>query len=220
MKKALYMFLLVSMLLIVPNAGFAQTPFDDIQSHPASADIEAVYKKGIMIGTAAGKFSPEAFVDRAQLVVCLVRTFDLNLDGLEFVKEPVPSDIFDDVESDLWYSDVSMVAWYNNIFHISDRKFKPFQPVSRIEVASAVANSFAAKKLSVVTTEMWPNYLDLTTLTEEQQSAVSFVFNTSIMRYAGSEFKPDEKITRAELAAILNRTLNTLALAMPVQGDP
>jgi Tol biopolymer transport system component len=220
MKKALFMFLLLSMLLVVPNAGFAQTPFDDIQSHPASADIEAVYEKGIMIGTAANKFSPEAFVDRAQLAVCLVKTFDLNLDGLELVKEPVPSDIYDDVESDLWYSNASMVAWYNNIFHIPDRKFNPHQPVTRIEAASAIADSFAAKKLSVVTTLMWPNYLDMTTLTEEQQSAVGFVFNTSIMRYPGSEFKPDEKITRAELAAILNQTLNTLAVAIPVQGDP
>ena len=73
MKRALFVFLLVSTLLIAPHAGFARTPFDDIQSHQASADIEAVYEKGIMIGTADTKFSPEEFVDRAQLAVCLDR---------------------------------------------------------------------------------------------------------------------------------------------------
>ena len=41
MKRALFMFLLVSILLITPHTVFAQTPFDDIQSHQASADIEA-----------------------------------------------------------------------------------------------------------------------------------------------------------------------------------
>ncbi|TEB10777.1 S-layer homology domain-containing protein [Pelotomaculum propionicicum] len=216
MKRALFMFLLVSILLIAPYAGFARTPFDDIQSQ-ASADIEAVYEKGIMIGTASNKFSPDEFVDRAQLAVCLVKTFDLNYDDLKFVKAPVPSDLYDDVEDNIWYSKASMIIGYNKIFNIADRKFRPHEAVTRAEAASAIADSFAAKKLSVITTMMWPDYLDTTNLSQKQQSDISFVFNTGIMRYTGNEFKPDEKITRAELATILNRTLKTLAVATPAQ---
>lgn len=66
---------------------------------------------------------------------------------------------------------------------------------------------------------MWPNYLDITDLTQKQQSDVCFVFNTSIMRYPGNEFKPDQQITRGELASILNRTLQTLAVATPGDQD-
>ena len=43
-----------------------------------------------MIGTAADKFSPDTFVDRAQLAVCLVRTFDLNYDYLKLKKHLSP----------------------------------------------------------------------------------------------------------------------------------
>ncbi|ATW25095.1 S-layer homology domain-containing protein [Candidatus Formimonas warabiya] len=217
MKRALFMFLLVSILFIAPQAGFAQTPFDDIQSHQASADIEAVYEKGIMRGTSVNKFSPDEFVDRAQLAVCLVKTFNLNYDDLKFIKAPVPSDLYDDVEDNIWYSEASMVMGYHKIFNITNRKFRPHEAVTRIEAASAIADSFAAKKLSVISTMMWPNYLDTTNLTPKQQSDISFVFNTSIMRYTGNEFKPEERITRAELATILNQTLKTLAVAMPAQ---
>ncbi|MDD2554444.1 MAG: S-layer homology domain-containing protein, partial [Desulfotomaculaceae bacterium] len=78
MKRALCGVILAVTLLIAPGAGFARTPFDDIQSSPALADIEAVYEQGLMLGTGDNKFSPDDIVDRAQLAVCLVRTFDLN----------------------------------------------------------------------------------------------------------------------------------------------
>ncbi|HBC92182.1 MAG TPA: hypothetical protein DCZ10_04555 [Pelotomaculum sp.] len=217
MKRVLFMFLLAATLLIAPEAGLARTPFDDIASHQALADIEAVYEKGIMIGTADNKFSPDEIVDRAQLAVCLVKTFNLNYDDLDFVKAPVPSDLYDDVDNDAWYSQASMIIGYEQILPISDRKFKPHEAVTRADVASAITGSFAAKKLSVITTMMWPNYLDTTDLTQEQQSDISFVFNTGIMRYAGNEFGPEREITRVELAAILNRTLQTLAVASPIQ---
>jgi len=132
-------------------------------------------------------------------------------------KAPVPADLYDDVENNSWYGKAAMIIGYNNIFNISDRKFKPHEAVTRAEAASAIADSFAAKKLSVVTTMMWPDYIDTTNLTQKQQSDISFVFNTSIMRYTGNEFRPDEKITRTELATILNQTLKTLAAATPAQ---
>lgn len=216
MKRTLCSVILAATLLIAPAAGFAQTPFDDIQSSQALTDIEAVYEKGIMLGTADNKFSPDDIVNRAQLAVCLVRTFDLNNHDLQL---PVPSDLYDDVENNMWYSAAATIAGYNNIFDFTDRKFKPREAVTRAEAASAIADSFIAKKLSVITTEMWPNYLDITNLTQKQQSDICFVFNTSIMRYPGNEFKPEQNISRAELAAILNRTLQTLAVAVPADQE-
>jgi len=212
MKRALCGVLLAAALLIAPGAGLAQVPFDDVQSSQVLADIEAVYQKGIMFGTGDNKFSPDTIVDRAQLAVCLVRTFDLNCDDLQFVKEPAPSDLYDDVENDTWYSTAAMITGYNNIFDIEGREFNPQEAVTRMEVASAIANSFAAKKISVVTTLIWPDYVDIADLTQKQRSDINFIFNTGIMRYEGNEFKPNEKITRAELATILNRTLQVLAL--------
>jgi Trm5-related predicted tRNA methylase len=123
------------------------------------------------------------------------------------------------VENNLWYSQASMITGYEQIFTIADRKFKPHEAVTRAEIASAINDSFKAKKLSVITTMMWPDYLDITNLTPKQQSDISFVFNAGIMRYHGSEFGSDKTITRAELATILNQTLKTLAVATPAQEN-
>ncbi len=213
MKKVLFLFTMVLALLMAPQAGLAQTPFDDIQLHQSITDIDAVYQKGIMVGTAENKFSPDTLVDRAQLAACLVRTFGLNIDDLKFVKKPEPSDLYDDVANNQWYGEDSMIVGYYSIFDTNDRKFKPGEAVTRTEVASAITGSFAAKKLSVITTMIWPDYIDTTSLTQKQQSDIGFVFNAGIMRYTGSQFKPDEKITRAELATILNQTLKTIAVA-------
>ena len=220
MKKVLLLFLLITALLMVPNMGFAQTPFTDIEGHLATADIEAIYEKSIMIGTASDKFSPDEYVNRAQLAVCLVKTFGLNYDDLRFIKKPMPSDLYDDVQNNQWYSDASMITGYNNIFNITERKFKPGEAVTRIELASAIVDSFTAKKLSVITTKMWPNYSDLANLPQKQQSDICFVFNAHIMKYTGNEFKPNDKVTRAELAAILNQTLKTIAVAEPYNETP
>ncbi|MDD3653148.1 MAG: S-layer homology domain-containing protein [Desulfotomaculaceae bacterium] len=214
MKKPIILLVLIASVMFASTC-FAQTPFIDIQTHQSLSDIEAVYSKGLMIGTAANVFSPDEYVNKAQLAVCLVRTFDLGYDHIQFTRPPVPSDFYDDVENDLWYSDASLAMAYNNIFDFPDRKFKPHQTVTRSEVASAIADSFKTKGIQVITTLMWPPYSDTDNLSDKQQSDIAFMYNTQIMKYPGNEFKPDEKITRAELATILNHALSTIAIAQP-----
>lgn len=218
MKKVLLLLMLFS-LLSVPNTCFAGTPFNDIAGHGAASDIEAVYNRGIMMGTANNQFSPGQYVTRAQLAVCLVKTFGLNYNHLQFIKEPVPSDLYDDVEAKQWYSEASMITGYNKVISFTGRKFNPGARVTRMDVASAITDSFQAKKLLVATTLMAPAYTDLGNLTNKQQSDIGFVFNTGIMRYTGSQFKPDNNITRAELAVILNQTLKTIEVATPYEGE-
>jgi len=57
-------------------------------------------------------------------------------------------------------------------------------------------------------------------LSSDENSALSFVFNTGIMKgLDNNTFAPDKPITRAELATALKRTLNTLEVAEPVMND-
>ncbi|GBF32056.1 hypothetical signaling protein [Desulfocucumis palustris] len=211
--KKIFLLFSVFVLLLMPGAVFAETPFSDVGKHEAAADIEALYKKGIMAGVANNKFNPDEYVTRAQLAVCLVKTFGLNYDNLNFVKKPVPSDLYDDVEAEQWYGEASMIIGYNNIFKSDGRKFQPDKVVTRMDVASSLADSFKAGNLSVITTLMAPTYSDMDNLTKKEMSDINFVFNTSIMRYEGSQFRPGNKITRAELATILNQTLKTIETA-------
>ncbi|MTI80897.1 MAG: protease complex subunit PrcB family protein [Firmicutes bacterium] len=210
-KKILF---LVLVIMLVPTSVFANSNFTDIKDHWAEHDIRAIYQEGIMKGTMSDVFSPDENVTRAQLAVILDRTFNFNYNHLRFIKEPKISDFYDDVSDGLWYSGAILDVSYNSIFNIKGRDFGPNEEVARIEVAEAIVNSFKAKNLSVSTTQIWPDFKDTNNLSKEQLSALAFTFNTGIMKgRSDSEFKPFAPITRAELAVVLNRTLETMALA-------
>lgn len=92
--------------------------------------------------------------------------------------------------------------------------------ITRIEVAKSIEKSFEAKKLSVMMTLMFPVYADTINLTPEESSALSFVFNTGVMKGRTREnFHPHEPVTKAELAAVFNRTLNLLEIAQPFEEN-
>lgn len=219
MKNKLFLCLLVT-LLLVPSIGFAQTPFTDVENHWAATDIEAVYQKGLMQGITSNQFDPESNITRAEMAVCLDRLFKFDYDDKKFIKQPAISDLYDDVEENSWYSDVALKCGLNNIFSTEDRKFQPNQPVNRIEAGSAIEKSLLAKNLGVITTMMWPVFEDTVNIPAEDQNVICFVVNARIMQgNDDDQFRPYDSITRAEFAAILNRTAQTLEHAFPITPD-
>lgn len=215
MQKKVLPFLLAIMLLL-PSFCFADTlPFKDVNGHWASKDIELAYQNGMLKGISSELFNPEGELTRAELAVCLDRIFDFNFDNIRFIKTPVVTDYFDDVSENLYYTQSVMEIGFYNILDIKERKFMPDQPVTRIEVASAIAKCFELKHLNVVTIQLWPEFKDI-----ETTPALAFVHNAGIMRgKSEGYFSPVAKITRAEVAAVLNRTMNTVKLAQPTANE-
>lgn len=113
-----------------------------------------------------------------------------------------------------------LTQYLDMIFHFDvnpDLGYPSDQEVSRMEAALAVHKSFEVKKLSVVTTELFPIFEDTMELTSVESGALSFIFNTGIMKGRDSNyFSPDATLTRAELATILVRSINTLKYAEPI----
>ena len=215
MKKILLPFILV-LLLLLPSFCFADTqPFKDVDGHWADKEIQLAYKNGIMQGVSTDLFNPEGKLTRAELAVCLDRIFDFNFDNLRFIKAPSPADYFDDVEENQYYSQSVMELGFFNVFDIQDRKFKPDEEVTRIEVAQTIAKCFEVKNLNIVTIQMWPQFNDIETTPD-----LAFIHNTGIMKGRGEGgFAPKAKITRAEFAAVLNRTMSTIKLALPNENE-
>lgn len=187
MSKKFIIIALVFAMCLFAGAAYTQTTpsttFVDIENHWAKEDIEAVYKKGIMVGISKNQFNPNGTVTQEELAAALTRLFELNKDQ---IKDPALANIFDE----------------------------PQKNATRIVAASAICKSFMVKELPVFTTLMWPVFLDTDTLNDDQFSALSFIYNSSIMRgYDTQEFKPHNSITRAELAVILNRTASTIEIA-------
>lgn len=112
---------LAVMLLSAASANGAETGFDDIASLPCETAVEALYGAGIVAGTTASTFSPEATLTRAQMATILVRAY-----GQEGTGE---GKTFADVPESHWaYSYIASALGL--IYGVSDTLFAPEDDVT------------------------------------------------------------------------------------------
>jgi len=229
MNRNLTWLLMLLFILTVPGGAWADTPVQatligaraaavDIQGHWAQQEIQTAIDRGMMVGTGLNSqgqciFSPEAAVSRAQLAAVLTRAFNLDYGDLRFIKQPLASDYYWDVDNKAWYADALVMCAVNDIFVGDGEEFQPNRNVTRIEVAQAVKRCFEAKKIDVVMIMMMPVYNDMRGLTQEETNALVFVSNTGIMKGDGdNNFRPRQAVKRAELARILNRCTSMMSV--------
>lgn len=227
MQRHLTWLMMLLFILTVPGGAWAETPDQatvtrasaaDIKGHWAQQEIQTVIDRGLMVGTGRDGqgqciFSPEAAVSRAQLAAVLTRTFNLDYGDKRFIKQPLASDYYRDVDNKAWYADALVMCAINDIFAGDGEKFQPGRSVTRIEVAQAVKRCFEAKKIDVVMIMMMPVYNDMKGLTQEETNALVFVSNTAIMKGDGDDnFRPQQSVKRAELARILNRCTSMMSV--------
>jgi len=211
--------LLVAVMLVFPGTASAASvhpDFSDTVGHPAGLHIQLVSNLGIMIGTGtdangAAIFAPSAMVSKAQLAVVLQRTFQLDYDHIRFIKQPVASDYYQDIPNESWYAEAVIMGAINNIFP-SGGNFAPDQAVSRLEVSQALYRSFQAKHISIPMIMLMPVFEDTAALTQEEMNAVVFVNNTGIMPGDAGLFRPNMKVQRSDLASVLGRCVDLMAL--------
>lgn len=215
--------LLVAMLILLVFPGIALAQLDpgdyiDIHGHWAEQDIQLLDQLGIMNGMGTNAqgfkvFAPESSVARAQLAKVLTDTFQLDYGQLRFIKQPAASDYYRDVENTSWYSNSVVMCAINQIFNpTGDYNFEPAADVTRIEMAGAIYRSFNAKGISIPMIRMMPVYNDTQDLYQDDMNALVFVSNTGIMRGDGQNFRPADRVTRAELARTINRCIELINL--------
>jgi len=220
MKKfSICLLMLLVVVFIFPGAGQAKlAPGDylDLKGHWAEQDILLLDQLGIMQGTGTNGqgykiFAPGSMVTRAQMAKVLTDTFQLDYGQLRFFKQPVASDYYRDVDNISWYANAVVMCAINEIFY-TGYDFEPAHNLTRIEAASAIYRSFNAKNISIPMIMMMPVYNDTNNLEQEDMNAMVFVSNTGIMKGDGQNFRPDDPLTRAELAKIINRCIELISL--------
>ncbi|MEQ8175435.1 MAG: protease inhibitor I42 family protein [Syntrophomonadaceae bacterium] len=201
MKKKVWACMMSGLLLLTfPGMGLAAS-FEDVDGHWAAPAINQVAGWGLMQGIAEGVFAPDMTVSRAQAATVLVNLFNLDWGGKQFIRQPLATDYYTDVSMNDWFAGSLVMCGINQIF--PNGSFYPDQAISRIDMASAIQKSFNAKGISVPMIMMMPVFQDTETLTNEQLQAIAFVNNTAIMKGQGQMFRPNDSMSRAELAQIL-----------------
>ncbi|MDD4587873.1 MAG: S-layer homology domain-containing protein [Heliobacteriaceae bacterium] len=178
-----------------PNFGpwLQHLAFSDTKNHWAVKDIARLVSTGLAAGTPDGRFDPDRGVTRAEAIYLLAQTLNLP---------PGASLPFIDVPPGHWAHDAATRAFRAGwLSGRPDGSLDLDQPVTRAEMALLVQkaygltlsqplyypdvpfNHFAARAIATLTTQGW------------------------VQGFEDGCFKPDQTVTRAEMAVLVAHTL-------------
>ena len=185
-----------------PDQPAATLPFTDVRRGDwFYDDVRYAYEKGIMTGTSAALFSPNAKLTRGMIVTILYR--------MENSPAVSAAPGFTDVKAGEWYS--AAVAWAaaNGIVTgYSETMFGPNDPVTREQLSAILYRYAIYKGMSAVTTEEnLSHFADGESISPYAVSAMNWAVGAGLINGADNRLLPGESASRAQVAAIIHRYL-------------
>ncbi|HIY37963.1 MAG TPA: S-layer homology domain-containing protein [Candidatus Agathobaculum merdigallinarum] len=183
----------------------ADLPFGDIASSAWYAEaVRYVYENGMMNGTSANTFSPNATTNRAMIVTILHR--------LE--NEPAASASgFMDVAAGSYYADAVAWAAANGIVNgVSETSFAPNAPVTREQLAAILYRYAQLKGYDVTASGSLNGYADASQTSSYAVAAMQWANAEGLISGISSTvLDPQGSATRAQVATILMRFCENIA---------
>ena len=177
-------------------------PFADVSgSDWFYNDVRYVYEKGIMDGTGADRFSPNAPLTRAMIVTILYR-----MAGSPSVSG---SSDFTDVAAGKWFAKAVAWAAANGIVNgYGSGLFGPNDPVTREQLAAILYRYAVYGGMTAVTLEEnLGSFADTAQLSAYAIQAMNWAVGQGLFNGSGSNLVPKAQATRAQVAAIIHRYL-------------
>lgn len=183
----------------------ADLPFGDIASSAWYAEaVRYVYENGMMNGTSANTFSPNATTNRAMIVTILYR--------LE--NEPAASASgFTDVAAGSYYADAVAWAAANGVVNgVSETSFAPNAPVTREQLAAILYRYAQLKGYDVTASGSLNGYADASQTSSYAVAAMQWANAEGLISGISSTvLDPHGSATRAQVATILMRFCENIA---------
>lgn len=170
-----------------------QVIFTDIIGHWAKDDIKALYESGIVNGVGDDIFEPERNVSRAEFTKMAVLTA-----GLETITE----NSFDDVCIYSWYAPYVGAAEKAGLVNGTDGKFMPQNGITRQEAAVILYRMLNTEGINISGEY---EFSDSANIADYAAEAVGAMAANGIITGYENQFYPQQFITRAESAAMINR---------------
>lgn len=183
--------------------------FPDIAFSDQITAIEALAARGIIDGKSDGNFDPEGSMTRAEFATIVVRALGLT---------PAANDTFTDVSASAWYAPyVGTASSFGLINGVGGGRFNPDGTITRQEAAVMVAR---AAELCGMDTEMdtaavrnmlaqFPDYMSSA---EWARAQLAFCYREGILSQTELNIRPQDAVTRAEVAQMLFNLLSSAEL--------
>ncbi|MEC1180677.1 S-layer homology domain-containing protein [Metasolibacillus meyeri] len=167
------------MALFVETAGYIAEDFKTYLPNPQNIHLsEAGYK------LVADLFLTELYY--------YLYDYETGFEEIEFLT-------FTDTEGHWAEEYISFIAMSGIMSGYEDGSFKPDQALKRVHVATIMGNV-----LGIEATQTAP-FKDISGYAEETQQKIAAVYETGIMRGNDNYLKPEEKVTRAQMALMMSR---------------
>ncbi|WP_442601707.1 S-layer homology domain-containing protein [Paenibacillus sp. KN14-4R] len=175
----------------------------------AATYIGKMKSKNVLAGFEDGSFRPNQPVTRVQAIVTAVRLMGLDNEAkaksldtkLHFKDAAVIDNQFK------WAKGYILVALEKGLFDATEENMQPDKPASRVWVSSLLVKSlgFQAEALQKMTTI--PDFTDANQIPAGALGYINVAVDHDIISgYPNGTFKPNNNVTRAEMAVLLDRT--------------
>lgn len=182
------------------EAPVSGLPFGDVKSADwFYNDVKYVYEKGMMAGTAADVFAPNATTTRAMIVTILYR-----LEGSPAV---TGTSAFVDVPAGQWYTDAVNWAAANQIVKgTSATTFAPNDSITREQMAAILYRYAQYKGYEVTKKADLSGYSDNGQVSTYAKDALAWANAAKLINgVTNTTLAPQGNATRAQVSAILHR---------------
>ena len=195
--------------LLLQAAG--AVTFTDVGDEYAWAKdaISSLAEQNIILGVSEGVYAPEDNVTRDQLAALTVRALGITGEVLE-----TPS--FTDVSQDTWSFEA--VELTKEFFGITEGKFEPDEPADRLTVASVLVNALNNQFPDLAYQDIAMEFTDIESLSAADREVIRKAAVSGIVNgYPDRTFRPEEDVTRAEVAVMIDRVMKVIETAQPTE---
>lgn len=199
--KKIFVILMASMMLfntlLMPTYAIQ---FSDLsEEHWAYENIMSLVERGVVNGYEDGTYKPSKTITRAEFFKLLMVS--------AYGEEGITSS--GDVSSH-WAMPYYNVAEYNGLLMDGTSSENLNDSITRLEMAVVLAKTtFAQNIMKSISGEIEPvEFIDIDNLSEENQLYINHVADLGLINgYEDKSFKPNNNMTRAEVATVINRYL-------------
>jgi len=194
------------------NGKVVLLTFDDVESESAWAlqYIAELVKRGVFTGYEDGTFRPNQKVTRIEAITAAVRQMGLRAQA-ESAAEMATELNFKDankIEQKFpWAVGYVAVAAENDLFLETETEVKPDQPADRLWATILLVKALGLEKEAKAKMNANLTFKDKNEIPAGAVGYVAVALEKGLITgYDNNTFRPNKPVTRAELAAILDRT--------------
>ncbi len=180
--------------------------FVDLQGHWATPYIEALADRNLIKGFEDGTYRPDDTINRAQFAALVAASYG----AISMIR---PALSFVDVPPTFWaYGAIDLAQRRGFVGGYPDQTYRPNQPMTRVQAMVAVANGLALPAAPASGLGVYDDRAQIPSYAINALAAATQA-GLIINHPDPSQLRPQEPMTRAEVAALIYQGLVTLGQA-------